>query len=250
MFGNQALEILQEAGDYIAIHKPSGIHSVKTSKSSNISVVDILPSELHSLKDCSPNPLDGGIVNRLDFETSGVLIMAKSRSAWEYLHNQYKIGKVTKEYYCIVEPGSQLPTVTVNNLGNGAHFKLEGYLGSSSRTSPKMRWFKEYPSAKYRARFISLNITPLSFLSTDQLLLRVKTNYGIRHQIRAGCSFLGSPLTGDILYGSNKNLQNLELEAFFLHSHTVNFFDCKNRAISFKSEKIPEPILRATKSVY
>lgn len=238
------LEILQEVGDYIAIHKPSGIHSVKTSKSTNLSVVDILPSELLRLKDSSPNPLDGGIVNRLDFETSGVLILAKSRSAWEHLHNQYKIGKVTKEYYCIVEPGSQLSGGTAHSFEYYTPINLEGYLGSSSRTSPKMRWFKEYPSAKFRARFISLGITPLSLLSKDQLLLQVTTTYGIRHQIRAGCSFLGSPLTGDILYGSNKNLQNLELEAFFLHSHTVNFFDYKNQPILFKSDVMPDPILK------
>lgn len=248
MIANQVLEILQEGDDYIAIHKPSGIHSVKTTKSNNISVVDILPKELHKLKACSPNPLDGGIVNRLDFETSGLLIIAKSRSSWEYLHNQYKSGNVLKEYYCIVEPGPHFPAEKTDSLPENAPVSLEGYLGSSSRTSPRMRWFKESPATKYRARFISLEILPLSFLAADQLLLKVITTYGIRHQIRAACSYLGSPLIGDKLYGSQKVLENLNLQAFFLHSHTVHFFDHKNQRIAFRSDKLPEPILAATKT--
>lgn len=247
MSDHQNIQILEETNNYVAIHKPSGIHSVKTAKSNNLSIVDILPDYLSQYRSTSPSPLDGGIVNRLDYETSGVLIIAKSRSSWDYLHNQYKLGEVAKEYYCIVEPS---PNSEISNYTKHSHYNpiiLEGYLGSASRNSPKIRWFKTPPAHKYRARFISLNICQISILTSNEILLTINTIYGIRHQIRAGCAAMGSPLIGDKLYGSQKNLENLKLLSFFLHSHSVNFIDQNGLRTNFRSDIVPELVLSATK---
>lgn len=242
------IQVLTETENYVAIHKPSGIHSVKTAKSDNLSVLDILPTYLTKYCNSSPNPLDGGIVNRLDFETSGILIIAKSRYSWDYLHNQYKLGDVTKDYYCIVEPGAHIDGANYHTPHHHKHITVEGYLGSSSHNSPKMRWFKTPPAQRYRARFISLNLTYLSDISSNEILIKITTTYGIRHQIRAACSAIGSPLIGDKLYGSQKNLDNLGLNSFFLHSHSVTFTDPNRLLVNFRSDIIPEVILSLTKA--
>ena len=228
------ITILSELTHYLAIHKPSGIHTVSLPKSDAPSLASLVATEFPHYASSSPNSNDSGLVNRLDFDTSGIVFLAKSKSAWSALHQLHKNKEVTKEYLCLVE--TQTPINT----------SINGWIGARGRSSKKVKWFRSKPSASYRAREITLDISTVH-LSSPYGLLRIRTNEGIRHQIRVGCSHIGLPLVGDTLYGSISCLPWVHAGSFFLHSETASFKE-EDQQITVISDILPEYLAAFTNS--
>ncbi len=217
---SQKLLIVFEDREFLAINKFPGIHSAALPKSPNdkTSVAAQLAQQFPGIQHASPKSEDAGLINRLDFETSGLLIAARSREAWIALHSAQKKGEIKKSYLALLE--GEFPR---------QQKKLRIFLGAKGRSAKKMRVYEPTPDGKFRggvrAQLCESNFEPVLFVPELSLsLVRIEIGLGKRHQIRAQAAHLGHPLVGDLLYGSNMNLQlacGLP-HAFLLHAYQLH----------------------------
>lgn len=205
-------------GDILVIHKPAHIHSV-AAKRSNLpdvpSVAEIVAASFPDQVGIGTPPEDAGLVNRLDFETSGILLAATTTPLWKMLRATYQRHGVKKEYLVLLEGVMRRDS------------NIEGYLYSRHPRSKKMSFARKGSSD--RGQLCQALYSPLGQSNDGQFtLVRVSCTTGARHQVRALAAELGHPLCGDVLYGSVKELPALTpgskevLPKFFLHAAAVS----------------------------
>lgn len=151
------------------------------------------------------------IVNRLDKETSGLVVFAKNQAKKEELQNNW--SQVTREYYCIVE----------------GHLKdkkgvLKDYLAESKTLEVYIT--KDHKKGK-------LAITEYEVLkeNKDYSLLKINIKTGRRNQIRIQLSNINHPIIGDKKYHSTKN----PLKRLGLHAYLIEYQD-KNKKYHFETK--------------
>lgn len=148
------------------------------------------------------------LVHRLDKETSGCLLVAKSRPALTALHAALRAGGFTKEYLALVR----------GSWRGGARdvaLELERDTGSGDR--------KVRPSATGRAA--SSRFVPEERFA-DATLVRVQLRTGRTHQARVHAAAIGHPIGGDDKYGDrafNAVLRKSGLRRLFLHAGRLVF---------------------------
>jgi 23S rRNA pseudouridine955/2504/2580 synthase len=190
------LDVLAETGDWLVIAKPSGLpvhpgsgwtDSVQTRLGAAYAGSAFIPS----------------IAHRLDKNTSGVLLAAKTHRALTLAHEAFKGGRTVKEYLCWVRGKWALSPVH-------AWAELEDRIEKSgAHGQEKMR-----VGAGREAR---LAATPL-LVEADRTLLRVRLFTGRTHQIRAQLSSRGHPVVGDSKYGGGN-------PPMFLHAWRLTIAD-------------------------
>lgn len=192
-----------------ALSKGACVHSVK---GEGISLADALEVERPMFCEASPNKSDAGLVTRLDFETSGVILGAKTREAWEKLRDLSRRHQIEKRYEIIVE--GKAPKA----------FSVTAAIGAKGRSSKKVKAFLTPPSKSFRALPAITNFSLISYSEKlDASFLQASSRFGRRHQIRVHSALKGFPLIGDTLYGSKKVLPKDFLRPFFLHAESVSF---------------------------
>jgi len=152
-----------------------------------------------------------GIVHRLDKETSGLLLIAKTKNAFENLQRQFKERKVKKKYLTLLRG------------------KLEPKQGEIvlpiSRTRKNREKFGVFPEGK-KARTKYKILRYLKKFS----LVEVELLTGRTHQIRVHFSFLGYPITADLKYGGKRAKEDrLFCPRMFLHAFRLGFYHPKNK---------------------
>ena len=204
------LQFLYRDESIFAVNKPSGIHSVALLKKvGGDSVAELLGAAHPELIDVSPNAGDSGLVQRLDFETSGILIGASSRSIWERLKEDLKESSTKKRYRAVLD-GNLLNIQTVT-----------AQLGARRKGAKKVSVQKHAHEKGYFFPATTI-FEPVQFFEKENCsLVTVTLIGGRRHQIRAHAGSIGYPLVGDSLYGSQKILAELYpqmMPPFLLHA--------------------------------
>jgi len=152
----------------------------------------------------SPDPRDGGLVHRLDIGTSGVLIAARTRAAWEALRADFGRGAVGKTYLALCEAAPVTRECDAPLAQRGARVVVDHTDGLPAHT----RW-------EVVAR------------AGERALVRCHAATGRMHQIRVHLATCGAPIVGDARYGG----QPLDgLCEFFLHAEEVRLPDLTVRA--------------------
>ncbi len=161
------------------------------------------------------------IVNRIDRETSGLVLFGKTKLAASKLGKLFETGKISKTYLCYVE-------------GNFPEFiSANGYLGSDNTSTIRKK--KKFTYDKMDSSLWNVN-TDLKLLKYQNGIskLEVVPHTGKIHQIRATLYSLGYPVVGDKIYGYDENLflqfiQNGIVENKYgiqrqaLHAHCLDF---------------------------
>jgi 23S rRNA pseudouridine1911/1915/1917 synthase len=194
--GSRAV-ILHETDDFIAVHKPAAIHSHPLCYSDKNTVLNFLAAQgkWEALR-VNKSSYDRGLLFRLDFETSGVLVLAKTESFFGQIRNNFQKAIKRKLYWTIVEG-------EFNQEGEWTHyFRASGVKGAKQKVS-----LDSHESAQEG----SLSVRKI-LSSQGKSLLLVNLDSGLRHQIRAQLSSLGFPILGDELYGGAKSSR------LFLHA--------------------------------
>lgn len=197
------------------VAKPAGLHSVQLQGGrGGRSVADELLSARPELTTAGRSPHDGGLVHRLDQDTSGVLLGASSREAWESLFAQLSRGEIAKSYVACVE--GRFPPVA----------EISSYIGSPYRGAKKMRSYPNDPGSSSRALLGSTSCEILAHnAGLNASLVAASASPARRHQVRIHLASLGHPLVGDSLYGSTRALGALvpASRKFFLHAWRISF---------------------------
>jgi len=174
-----------------------------------------------------------GIVHRLDRETSGLMIIAKTEQAHHFLTQQIKERKIVKEYIALV---------------HGLIMDEEGYIeapiGRDQKHGNKMA-VSCIASREAKTYFKVIKY----FDSFTLLLVRLYT--GRTHQIRVHLQYLGYPVVGDKVYGLAKEKKEIILiKRQALHSHFLQFtHPVTNQLLSFTSP-LPDDFLEQLSALY
>jgi 23S rRNA pseudouridine1911/1915/1917 synthase len=148
------------------------------------------------------DPWRAGIVHRLDRETSGLLVVARSDHIHRALKSLLATRKLTREYLALVDGHPPARTGTI-----------DAPIGRDRRDRLKISIDTENPRAA-RTHFEVERLLP------DAALLRVVLETGRTHQIRVHLASIGHPVCGDPLYGL---AGRYDLTRQFLHAHRLTF---------------------------
>lgn len=213
------------------VNKPSGIHSAKIKSSDNLSVADILLKEHPDCDTYSEKPEDAGLLNRLDYETSGLLMIAKSRESWSKMRYLQKNENIHKSYLIVVNGKAQ------NEI------EIDNFIGSVYKRSKKVKVYSSKSENKNALAALSHFILIADLNDKNASLLKAHATNARRHQIRAHAAFVGHSLIGDSLYGSKRDLseifesRNTGLPKFFLHAYELEFkHPFTNKVIKVKAD--------------
>jgi 23S rRNA pseudouridine955/2504/2580 synthase len=196
---NLLLEVLFEDDYLLAINKPSGI-AVHGGSGISSGIVELLRMR-------EPKPRFLELVHRLDRETSGVLLLAKKRSALTALHQMLRTGEVEKRYLVLVK-GKWI------NQKQSVMLPLHKYVTSSGERRVTVN---KGGKVAHTLFFLLQNWQEFSLLEAE-----LKT--GRTHQIRAHLAHLGFPILGDTKYGDftlNRKLAMRGLKRMFLHAYKL-----------------------------
>ena len=184
-FGN-----LYEDESIIVVEKPSGMPSVP-GLDGRISLQEILTSGMAGRNDSSPGTIHA--VHRLDMDTSGVMVFAKSAEAAVNLRRQFEDHTVRKTYMAKVSADTDIPSKT----GKGA-IDLPLSPDYDERPRQKVDFTQGKPA------HTEYETTRTNEDGTSDILLYPYT--GRTHQLRVHCAHhlgLGRPIVGDLLYGGH-----------------------------------------------
>ena len=147
-------------------------------------------------------PSRPGIVHRLDKDTSGVMIAARTNEAYKWLVKEFKSRRPKKTYLALVDGRPPTPTG-----------RIETRIGRDEKNRQRMAVVYGDKGRKAVTEYFTVNEYP------EHTLLEVSLLSGRTHQIRVHLAFLGCPVAGDRIYGRRK--KTIETDRFFLHAHRL-----------------------------
>jgi len=180
---DSALEVLYEDADLVAIAKPAATPTHPLARDERGTAANALVALYPECIGLGDDPRESGFVHRLDADTTGAMVAARNRAAWDALRAAFAAGQVGKEYLALVVGQVDAPAGTDEPIGN-----------QEARTS----WTVERALGPYT-------------------LLRCAARTGRMHQIRIHLAGAGLPIVGDERYGAGTGAP-AELVGHFLHA--------------------------------
>lgn len=204
------LKIIFEDKDILAIEKPPGIVTIPdNAREDGTFLKDILSSfpELRTVNE------RGGILHRLDKDTSGLVLVARNKKSFEFFKKAFKERKIGKNYLAL----------TVGNIKD-KRGEIITLIGRSPKNRKKQKAFLLHePQAKKEGlRRAVTGYRVLKYLSDGKnhyTLVEVLPKTGRKHQIRVHLAYLGYPIAGDKIYGFKNQPVPKNLSRQFLHAN-------------------------------
>lgn len=210
---HEPIAILFENPDVVVVDKPYGM---VVHPGNGVTMEQTITGDMLKLYPDLPltNGQDRpGVVHRLDKDTSGVLLFAKTSTALEFYIDQWKKHRVEKTYYALVsgilEPQSGTIEAPVHrDRHNRKRMASDMSIGKMAITHYEV--VEYFPSRRF----------PVS-------LLRVRIETGRTHQIRVHFAAIGHPVVGDTVYGRRQIngffSEKHHLKRQFLHATSLKF---------------------------
>ncbi len=224
-----ALTVLHEAPRFLVVDKPAGVavHPLRDGECGTLA--NAVVARYPECAEASLDPREGGAAQRLDLETSGCVLFARDRVAWERLHDQLRRRVVEKVYLALVcgkVSAGGVCTVPLAQRGGKVVPAPDAVAEERLREkglSPRpaeTRWEVERRFARHT-------------------LLRVRIVTGAMHQIRAHLAYLGCPVAGDTLYGGEAAALP-GLDRHFLHAARLGVESPEGGRVVVESPLPPE----------
>jgi 23S rRNA pseudouridine1911/1915/1917 synthase len=180
------LDVRLELASVLVVHKPPGQPSATLRPGERGTLVNALVARYPELRGTGHRQREPGLIHRLDTETSGLVVVARTEPAFQTLTHALRAGRLTKRYLAIVE-ARELPAAGV----------VAAPLGPDPSRRGRVRVVEE-PSREYAKP--STTHFRIALRTEHHLLLELEAARAFRHQIRAHLASLGVPLVGDALY--------------------------------------------------
>jgi len=195
------LDILFEDEHVIVINKPAGMVVHPGAGNASGTLVNALlaydPAIRHVGEEDRP-----GVVHRLDKETSGVVLFARTEKAYKWLVRQFKSRDLEKTYLALVDGHPPTPTGRIEapiTRDTNNRTRMAVGLRGQGKTA-----VSEYFELEHFEAHTFLEVHPIT---------------GRTHQIRVHLSYIGVPVVGDTVYG--RRHPSVEMHRFFLHATTL-----------------------------
>lgn len=185
-----ALKICFENDHVVVIDKPAGLACAPLRHGEMGTLANGLIAKYPGLIGVGYSQREPGLLHRLDTETSGVLVVAKTKEAFEQLKNALKDDLVQKEYL-LVCASEGLPDEGTIEFPIANHPKDQRRVYPCIHPRDVMRYAPRPASTRYE----------VVRRGEKWALVRVEVARALRHQIRAHFAAIGLPLVGDVLYG-------------------------------------------------
>lgn len=240
------IDILFEDTDVVVVNKPAGLVVHSDGKTKESTLVDwVLLRYPQTSHVGEPFVKDGttivrpGIVHRLDRETSGVLVIAKTQKAFEHLKRQFQDRKVEKSYNAFVDGEMKNDNGVIDRpIGKSASdFRLRSATRGARGTLREA--ITEYTVLK-RGKGVSF--------------LDVRPKTGRTHQIRVHLKAVNHPVVCDALYASaaarterkHGHPCKLGFTRLALHARTLSFTTLSGNALTVEAP-LPDDFIHAIK---
>ena len=189
--------ILAAEKDFLIVFKPPGMHSAPLPKSGGGTMLDWCCLEFPEVGSLTGRREgEGGLLHRLDYETHGIMLLARTREGMESLLLQQMEGKIAKKYSAMTTktetklPG--FPDSAFDSLTIKSAFRAYGVGRKAVRPAPEGK--KEYTTEVLSVKELGDNV----YFFTTKILS------GFRHQIRCHLAWAGYPIVNDKLYGGSE----------------------------------------------
>lgn len=225
------LDVVFEDDELLVVNKPAGMVVHPAPGHTSGTLVNALLGRYPELAE-NGAPERAGIVHRLDRDTSGLLVVAKTTSAHRALQSQFKGRVVKKTYLALVEGLVEVPQGQIEApIGRSpVHRKQMAVLsqrrgGRSAATAFRVLGYYEPKVSAQRLIFTLLEVDLLT---------------GRTHQVRVHLAFLGHPVVGDRTYGRRK--QRMRCPRQFLHAARLQFLQPTTGATIAVEAPLPEDL--------
>lgn len=222
-------EIVFENDSFVAVNKPAGLLSIPDREQTQISLKDILLEKYGSIF----------TVHRLDRDTSGIIIFAKTEAAHKFFSQLFE-GREIEKYYLGLVHGIPSPKKATIDAPIAEHGVQKGFYIVHQRGKPSVT---DYEVVEENKMFS---------------LVQFQLHTGRTHQIRVHCKNMGHPLACDELYGDGKPVllssikkkyklskhdeeERPMLNRLALHSYSLKFTDADGKLVDLKAE-LPKDI--------
>jgi 23S rRNA pseudouridine1911/1915/1917 synthase len=196
------ISIISEDDNFLVLHKPPFVHCHPLAYDDKDTLLNFLVTQnkwasLH----VNEAHYDRGLLYRLDYETSGVMVLAKNEKTFKYIREHFDTFMKRKFYWAIVEGEFDKDGLWTH------HLKASGTKGLKQKVSD------HGDPSSFEATLAVMRISS----NQGKSLVLVKLKTGLRHQIRAQLAHLGFPILGDELYGGR------QADRLFLHALRYEF---------------------------
>ncbi len=189
------LSILHEDASLVFVDKPTGQPTHPLLDGEVGTLANALIARFPNMQGVGDDLREAGVCHRLDTETSGVLVAAKTRDAWLFMRQQFKAGDVVDKRYLAL---------------------VQGPIADDGEIDLPLLHMSDYvrPSFDEKARPASSRFT-VTARSGIFSLVDVQIVTGVLHQVRAHLSAIGAPIVGDTRYGGSASSR------LFLHAQSL-----------------------------
>lgn len=232
------VKIIFEDQDLIIIDKPSGVVVNKAESAKGETIQEWAENKLNIKYQKSKTDQDsieseflsrGGVVHRLDKETSGILLIAKNPQSFEKLKNQFKERVVHKEYLAL------------------AHGLISEKSGEINAPVGRLPYNRTRFGVLSEGREAVTNYEVIDYYNFEKeklSYLRLKPKTGRTHQIRVHLKYINHPIFADPLYAGRKigRSDRKFLNRLFLHASKITFnHPTSSEKLTFESP-LPEDL--------
>ncbi|GAC1412951.1 MAG: RluA family pseudouridine synthase [Candidatus Doudnabacteria bacterium] len=202
------IKVIYENDDILIVDKLAGMVVHPAPGYTGITLAEVLVKKYKDIKLVGEDEIRPGIVHRLDKDTSGVLLVAKTQKIFDHLKDAFVNRTVKKEYIALVK----------GHIAS-AHGLLDDPIGKHPTD------FRKMTSVLPKDPKPSLTEYTVIEYIDEYTLVRVNLHTGRTHQIRVHFSSKnfsnGFPIVGDSLYGSRSKTKLPDLHRQFLHASKI-----------------------------
>lgn len=224
-------KVIFEDESLIVIDKPAGLIVNNSNTTNNFYTLQDWLSDNYNYEIAKSMEFRSGIVHRLDKETSGIILVAKTKEMFYLLQTMFKERKVEKTYTSLV------------------HGKVKDRSGEISAPVGRLPWNRRRFGALPGGRDAVTNYSVSGYYKLGQdvfTLLELKPKTGRTHQIRIHLKYLGHPVVADSFYAGRKTARNDRTwcPRLYLHASKISFIHPIGESLLSLESKLPEDLLK------
>jgi len=219
--------IVYEDSSVLIVNKPAGMATHGFSGRETGTLANFLTATRPELSRVGKSRWEPGLVHRLDRETSGLVLVAKTQAAFERLRNQFRRRQIQKQYLALVWGKTKAAGSISYPLAHDSRDKrrMRALVQATPRTKEQKHW---QAVTRFRKLAQARGLT----------LLEVEMATGVTHQIRVHLAAIGHPIVGDALYGAADS-EIFRLHRHFLHARSLKFYHPESGAIVSVEAELP-----------